>query len=201
MEPAKWIDLVVALSFGTSFVLLFRLFLQKRTLLDLYFSLAALLISIPYFFDLFQIEVPFNLFEWGRLLAITVYISGLLVLIRDSKPIFARFPQYLTALPFVSFLFFPLIIDSMVIKDLINAVYQGGALVVTVLVFTVNLAKKRGRRYYIVGLSLVIAAYLSYWLYLSRTGTDNFNWISEILLSSGILITVIRFIKAKDFNA
>jgi drug/metabolite transporter superfamily protein YnfA len=199
MDPAKWTDLVVTLSFGASFILLIRLFFQKKILLYLYFGLAALCISIPYLLDLLQIKLAIHLFEWGRLASITIYISGLLVLIRDSKPVFARFPQYLTALPFVSFLFFPFIIDSMVIKDLINAIYQGGALVVTVLVFTVKLAHQKGRRYYIMGLGLIVAAYLSYWLYLSRSGTDAFNWISEILFSAGILIIVFKMMISNDF--
>lgn len=200
MDTAKWIDLVVSLSFGTVFVLLFQLFLKKRTLLELYFSIAALIISVPYLIDLFQIETPYNLFQWGKLISITIYISGLLALIRNSKPVFARFPQYLTALPFVSFLFFPLIIDSIVIKDLLNAIYQGGALAVTVLVFTLNQAKKRKRRYYIIGISSVGAAYLSYWLLFSRINTPELIWVSEILLSVGILFTTFRFIKGEEYT-
>ncbi|WP_428236890.1 hypothetical protein [Gracilimonas sp.] len=199
MEPAKWIDLVVSFSFGTVSFLLLKRFIQRRTMLDLYFSLAALFISIPYLLDLFQVEAPINLFQWGKLVAITFYISGLLVLIRESKPIFARFPMYLTALPFVSFLFFPLIIDFTVIKDLINAIYQGGALTVTVLVFTINQARKRRRRYYIIGLSCIGIAYLGYWLVFNRTAPE-LIWITEILLSVGILFMTYRFIKSEDFN-
>ncbi len=200
MEPAKWIDLVVSLSFGTVCFLLLKRFIQRRTMLDLYFSLAALFISIPYVLDLFRMEPSINLFQWGKLVAVTFYISGLLVLIRESKPIFARFPLYLTALPFVSFLFFPLIIDSIVIKDLINAIYQGGALAVTVLVFTINQARKRRRRYYIIGLSSIGFSYLAYWLVFNRT-TPELIWISEILLSVGILFITYRFIKSEDFNS
>lgn len=198
MDPAKWIDLVVSLSFGTTFFLLLRYYIRKRSLMVLYFSIAALIISIPYFTDLFMIELPINLFEWGKLISITVYISGLLVLIRESKPIFARFPQYLTALPFVSFLFFPIIVDSIVIKDLLNAIYQGGAIIVTMLVFTLNQAKKNNRRYYVLGLSLLGLAYLTFWLYFNRNTMAYYGWISEILLSAGILITVFRFVKGDD---
>lgn len=199
MEPQRWVDLVVSFSFGTASILLFKIFLKRRSLLELYFSLAAFIISIPYLLHLFQIDPVLNLFQWGKLVSITIYISGLLVLIRESKPVFARFPLYLTALPFVSFLFFPLIIDSIVIKDLINAIYQGGALVVTVLVFTLNQARKKGRRYYIIGISFIAAAYLSYWLYLNRVATDHI-WISEILLSVGILVTLFRFNKSQQLN-
>lgn len=197
MEPQKWVDLVVSFSFGTSFILLFRLFLKKRSLLELYFSLAAFVISIPYLLDLFQIQPIVNLFQWGKLISITIYISGLLVLIRESKPVFARFPLYLTALPFVSFLFFPLIIDSIVIKDLINAIYQGGALVVTVLVFTLNQVREKGRRYYIIGISFIAASYLFYWLYLNRVNDPDLIWITEMLLSAGIIVTLFRFTRTE----
>ncbi|MEQ8525544.1 hypothetical protein [Gracilimonas sp.] len=199
MEPAKWIDLVVSSSFGVVCVLLLKRFIQRRTLLELYFSLSALFISIPYLLDLFQVDVVINLFQWGKLISVTIYISGLLVLIRESKPIFARFPVYLTALPFVSFFFFPLIIDSIVIKDLINAIYQGGALAVTVLVFTLNQARKRRRRYYIIGLSSIGISYLGYWLIFNRTAPE-LIWISEILLTVGILFMTYRFIKSEEFN-
>ncbi|HBQ59506.1 MAG TPA: hypothetical protein DD671_07730, partial [Balneolaceae bacterium] len=138
MDTVKWIDLVVSLSFGTVFFLMLKLFIKRPSLLVAYFGISALAISTPYFLDLFGVESYIDLFQWGKLISITFYISGLLVLIRESKPIFARFPVYLTGLPFVSFLFFPLIIDSIVIKELINAIYQGGALVVTVLIFTLN---------------------------------------------------------------
>ena len=199
MEPAKWIDLVVSTSFGAVCFLLLKRFIHFKGLLELYFSLAALFISIPYLLDLFQFQASIDLFQWGKLISVTFYISGLLVLIRESKPVFARFPVYLTALPFVSFLFFPLIIDSIVIKDLINAIYQGGALVVTVLVFTINQAKKRRRRYYIIGLSSIGISYLGYWLVFNRTATE-LIWISEILLSVGILFMTYRFIKSEEFN-
>jgi uncharacterized membrane protein len=156
-------------------------------------------IIIPYLLDLFQFQTVVDIFQWGKLIAVTFYISGLLVLIRESKPVFARFPIYLTALPFVSFLFFPLIIDSIVIKDLINAIYQGGALIVTVLVFTLRQAKERNRRYYIIGISCISAAYLSYWLLFNRSISMDLVWVSEILLCVGILFTAFRFILSEEY--
>lgn len=198
MEPTQWIDLVVSLSFGAVFIMFLQLFVQRRSLLDLYFCLSAFTITIPYIIDLFNIIVSIDLFEWGKLVSITIYISGLLVLIRRSKPVFARFPIYLTLLPFVSFLFFPLIVNSIIIKDLINAIYQGGALVVTVLVFTVNQVKQQNRRYYIIGLSLISASYIIYWLYLNRLNITHLYWLPEILLSVGIIIAAIRFVNGEQ---
>ncbi|MDR9416697.1 MAG: hypothetical protein RI564_10460 [Gracilimonas sp.] len=198
MNTAKWIDLVVSLSFGTVFFLLLKLFIRQRSLIIIYFGLAALAIATPYAIDLVQVEMPIDVFEWGKLISITFYISGLLVLIRESKPVFARFPAYLTTLPFISFLFFPLIIDSFVIKDLINAIYQGGALVVTVLVFTLNQIRKTKRRYYIIGISSIGAAYMSYWFVFKQMNNPDLIWIAEILLSVGILFTAFRFVRAEQ---
>jgi uncharacterized membrane protein len=189
----NWLNLVLAISFGITFFLLFRLYLKKRNLLELYFSLSAAAVAFPYTYGLF-FDIHPSLLEWGRLVAITFYISGLLVLIRESKPPFARFPIYLTALPFVSFLFFPLIIDSLAIKNLINGIYQGGALIVTLLIFTVNNVKTKGRRYYLLGLGLVTIAYLGFWgsTFLDYEG---YAWSIKIILSTGILITVFKFIQ------
>lgn len=200
MSSAKWIDLVVTLSLGTSSLALIRSYLRQHFLYNLYFSLAALVLMVPYIFDLLDLSFANSLFEWGKLIAVTFYISGLLALIRDSKPVFARFPFYLTMLPFVSFLFFPLIIDSIVIKNLINLIYQGGALAVTVLIFSLNQAKKRRRRYFIIGISSVIASYLSYWLIFTRTPNTHYDWIAEILLSIGILLVTFRFIRNDEMN-
>lgn len=193
MLTQDWVNLVVMVSFGITFFLLFRLYLKKRTLLELYFSLAAVSVAFPYAYMLFLDTLP-GLIEWGRLVAVTFYISGLLVLIRESKPPFARFPVYLTALPFIGFLFFPLMIDSLAIKNLINGIYQGGALLVTLLIFTVNNTKTKRRRYYLLGLGLITFAFIGYWtsIYLDY---EAYIWAIKIMLSTGILITFFRFIQ------
>ncbi|MEX0720828.1 MAG: hypothetical protein WD059_09185 [Balneolaceae bacterium] len=196
MDPSKWIDLVLTISTGICFIVLVRQYLKTRSLLELYFALAAIILGFPYLLDLLNYNAQFSLFEWFKLISITTYISGLLVLIRESKPVFARFPLYLTALPFISILFFPFITDSIVIKDMLNAIYQGGALIVTALVFTVNFARHNRRRYFLLGIGFVIAAYISYWFYLNRINSEHI-WISEMLFSTGLLITTLRYTSQK----
>ncbi|MDR9419053.1 hypothetical protein [Gracilimonas sp.] len=200
MGAVNWIELIVLLTFSGVFILLIKRLWASRSLIYLYFGLASLAIAIPYFTLSFSLSTTFNILEWGKLISITIYISGLLALVREYKPIFARFPAYLTALPFISILFFPLIIDTIVIRNLINAIYQGGAIVVTILVFTLNNARKTGRRYYTIGLSMILLAYAGYWFYFKTSNTDNLIWISEIVLSMGILITLYRFIRSTDQN-
>ncbi|MEX0608329.1 MAG: hypothetical protein WD016_12550 [Balneolaceae bacterium] len=195
MDTAKWIDLVLSISTGICFFLLIRQYIKYRSLLELYFALAAFILGLPYLFDLFNfnLNTQANYFEWYKLISITIYISGLLVLIRESKPVFARFPLYLTALPFISFLFFPFITDSIVINNLINAIYQGGALIVTALIFTINHARNSGRRYYLIGIGFVLISYLSYWFYFNKVNYE-YIWIAELLFAAGIVITTLKFI-------
>lgn len=197
MEPVQWIDLVVAVTLLITSYSLMRQYLKRRSLVDLYFGCSAFILLVAYSIHLLELEPRQFFMNWGKLISVTFYISGLLVLIRESKPSFARFPLYLTALPFISFIFFPLIIESLVIKDLINGIYQGGALIVTILVFTVNKASESGRRYYISGLSLVSLAFILYWFLFNRVMTENI-WISELLLSAGILLVLYRFIQTNN---
>lgn len=200
MESVNWIGLIVFFTFGIAFILLIKRFIINKSVTHLYFSLAALTVSASYLGTIFFNTNNYNIIEWGKLISITTYISGLLAFVRESKPIFARFPIYLTALPLISILFFPLIIETIVIRDVINAIYQGGALVVTIMVFTLNNAKESGRRYYIIGLSLISAAYLGYWIYFNRSDIENYSWIPQIVLSAGILITIFRFVRSKQHN-
>lgn len=194
MESVNWIDLVLIFSTGFSTLLFLRRYLNSKSLLPLYFSLASFSIFISYGIDFIDLKAKEEIFEWGKLIAIITYISGLLILIRQSKPAFARFPYYLTALPFISILFFPLMLDSFIIKDLLNAIYQGGALLVTGLIFTIIFAKAEGRRYYFIGVGSAVAAYTTYWFYFNRQASE-FIWISEMLLAVSIVIISIKFIQ------
>lgn len=199
MEPVQWVDLVVVITLLITLYTLLKQYIRRRSLVDLYFGISALILCVAYSFHLLELQTSQFIMNWGKLVSVTFYISGLLVLIRESKPLFARFPLYLTALPFVSFIFFPMIIDSIIIKDLVNGIYQGGALIVTILVFTVNKANAAGRRYYILGLSLVSLAFILYWFVFNRDMVENI-WISELLLSTGILLVLYRFTQSVSFQ-
>lgn len=197
MNPSLWIDLILMASTGFCTILFIQRFIADQSLLDLYFALAAAVLFIPYILDIFAVESGFDVFAWAKLIAVITYISGLLVLIRESKPVFARFPQYLTALPFLSILFFPVMIDSFIIKDLLNVIYQGGALIVTGLIFTLNYLNSKGRRYYLIGIGSAIMAYIMYWVYFNRVETD-LIWISEMLLAVAIVVTSYKFIRTQN---
>ena len=53
---------------------------------------------------------------WGNFISISLILSALFVIIRDSKPVFARFPMYLTLLPLSGILFLQLFQQAMLLK-------------------------------------------------------------------------------------
>ena len=76
--------------------------------------------------------------SWGNFICINLVLSALFVIIRDSKPMFARFPVYLTLLPLSGIIFFAVIPTSYAIKDILELIMQAGAILVAMLIFGVN---------------------------------------------------------------
>ena len=74
----------------------------------------------------------------GKFLSISLVLSALFVIIRDSKPVFARFPVSLTLLPLIGIIFFAIIPTSYAIKDILELIMQAGAILVALLLFGVN---------------------------------------------------------------
>lgn len=193
MQPDTWINITLLLATSVCTLLFLKKYMQTKALVHLYFGLGSAILFLPYALLTFGIDFGIDLFDWSRLAAIILYISGLLVLIRESKPVFVRFPLYMTALPFLSFAFFPLMLDAQIIRDLLNAIYQGGALLVTSLILLLNFATAKGRTLYIAGIILAFAAYLSYWFYFNRFDVQN-AWISEMIFAAALVITTFKFL-------
>ena len=78
---------------------------------------------------------------WGNFISISLILSALFVIIRDSKPMFARFPIYLTLLPLSGIIFFAIIPTNYAIKDLLELIMQAGAIVVALLISDIGVSK------------------------------------------------------------
>lgn len=201
MENLNWIY-ILYLSIGIPASLnLFLIARKDKSLSVLAFgvSLLAFLIGVGLDYG-FGENLSFAR-EWGDLIAITTALCGLFIEIRESKPIFARFPIYLTVLPFLSILFYPLIIDSVVIKNLLQLIYQGGAIVVAILVVSINQFLHKQRGYLLTACIIFLISYVCFWFlgdFESFPGRD----IAKIVFSLGIIVALIGFKKASEsFNS
>ena len=97
---------------------------------------------------------------WGNFVSISLVLSALFVIIRDSKPVFARFPIYLTLLPMSGIIFFAIIPTSYVIKDILEFIMQAGAVLVSLLLFCVNTILFEWKWTFIMSIFAFICAYI-----------------------------------------
>ncbi|MFN1833881.1 hypothetical protein AB2B38_001360 [Balneola sp. MJW-20] len=192
MNAQQWIDLYIILITLISNYLLIRTYLYSRVNVYLILIAGLNVYSLYYLFDITGLIETELLGTWTDFLAIVLCICALLVMIRNSKPIFARFPIYLTGLPLLSILFFPLVMRSLVINDLISAIFQGGAIASACILFSLDHFKNQYRAYFIGGMGMLIISYILYWFKLNTWITGGF-WVPEIISSTAFMILSLAF--------
>lgn len=187
MENLNWTYILFLVVGTPSATTLFYIAKKDRSLSTLFFGLSLLSFLVGVTIDLFAKNGFILAREWGDLIGITFTLSALFIKIRNSKPVFARFPLYLTLLPFLVLIFYPLVINSVVVKDLLQTTYQGGAIIVGLLVLSINHYLYRGRGLLLFASILFFIAFILFWFF-----TDSLNQLAEvlskILFSSGIIV-------------
>ncbi len=131
-----------------------------------------------------------------NLTALVCILSALFSLIRESKPIFARFPPILSYLPFVTLLFIPLVLENTVIYNLLLGTFQGGSIFVATMIFILNKMNKKESRWQISGCVLLIISFVVYW-FSSLTLVQELI-ITEVLLLIGIIFVIIGTKKSQN---
>ena len=149
-----------------------------------YFTLLNLNPSIANF-DLLFIEINFHL---GSLV-----LSALFVIIRDSKPMFARFPVYLTLLPLSGIIFFAVISTSYAIKDILELIMQAGAILVALLIFGVNTYLFKWKWTFLGSILAFLCAYII--PFINFNGPSNGLLLGSILLSLGMILLTFSLVK------
>lgn len=185
MDLSSWLSLLNVL------VLLFSLFqlvtiiiVKKSSFLILLSSalLTYLISNVIYLID-DALVIAIRFLNTASLICI---LSALFNLIRESKPIFARFPSILGYLPFVILLFIPLVLDQSVIYNLILGTFQGGALIVSILIFSINQKNQRSYLLLIIGTIVCLIAFIFFWMVpLTKI---QITVITELLLITGVLL-------------
>ena len=132
--------------------------------------------------------------EWGHLICLAFILSSLAVFIRESKPVFARFPLVYTALPLFIVISYFFVLDSMILRRWLFYIYQGGALLVALLMYGVYAYRSNKYFYILGGIVLIFICYLLYWNVPALQ--TSVPWVWKLLLSAGILTTVFGYQKA-----
>ena len=130
---------------------------------------------------------------WGNFISISLVLSALFVLIRESKPMFARFPIYLTLLPLTGIIFFAVIPTSYAIKDILELIMQAGALLVALLIFGVNTYLFRWKWTFLGSILAFLSAYIIPFIHFNNP--MNGLLLGNILLSLGMILLTFSLVK------
>lgn len=126
--------------------------------------------------------------EWGHVIILAFVLSSLTIFIRHSKPVFAQFPRIYAILPFFIVLSYFLVSDTYAIKDWLLIIYQAGAMLVALLMYSVYTYRNADFKFILSGIIIFFITFVLFW-YIPVIN-ESFAWIWKSLLAAGI-ITII----------
>lgn len=144
---------------------------------------------LPFGFTLYSEVVV----EWGHIIALAFVLSALAVFIRQSKPVFAQFPLIYAGLPLFIVLSYVLVLNTYALKDWLLSIYQGGAILVALLMYSVYTYREQKYMYILGGTILFLLTFLLYW-YIPGVQENN-DWLWKSFLGLSLIITL----KGYDF--
>lgn len=127
--------------------------------------------------------------EWGHVLCLAVVLSALAVFVRESKPDFARYPLLYTGLPLFIVISHFLISDTYALKTWLLSMYQGGAVAVALLMYSVYTWRSDIYRRVLGATVLFTLTWITFWFL--PLPEPLLAWIWQILLGASILTFVI----------
>ena len=126
-----------------------------------------------------------DVIKWLKLITLSSLLSSLFGLIHDSKPIFARFPAFLIYLPFITLFFYPLITDKNILTDLLFGTFQGGCIVVALMIYGIHQIKLGTHIWMLLGAITFMVAFISNWFLPLESETSLI--LSKVLVIAGII--------------
>jgi hypothetical protein len=129
--------------------------------------------------------------EWGHIICLAFILSSLAVFIRESKPVFAQFPLLYTALPLLIVISYVLVHDTYALKTWLIAIYQGGAITVSLLMYSVYTYRRNEYLMILSGVVVFLIAYLFFW-YIPEL-QESLAWIWKLLVGAAMIITVFGY--------
>ncbi|MDX1619110.1 MAG: hypothetical protein R3224_10020 [Balneolaceae bacterium] len=169
---------------------------QFKSLKYLGYSIGALFFTLIYLSSFLEAVLnAFNmtiyagqLSEWFEIIAVSFILSGLALLIRESKPVFAQFPLIYTAVPLLVVVSYWLVKDTLAIKEWLMSIYQGGALLVAILMYGVHSYRIPQFIYTFAASLFFLITFVVYWFVPGVQGS--YPWIWQLLLGISVLMVV-----------
>lgn len=133
--------------------------------------------------------------EWGHVACLAFILSSLAVFIRESKPVFAQFPLLYTTLPLLIIVSYILVKDTYALKTWLIAIYQGGGILVALLMYSVYTYHRKEYSVILLGIILFILTYISFWYV--PVVQESYSWIWKVLLALSMITTIIGYERAE----
>ena len=111
-----------------------------------------------------QTGMHHEFFDISRAVGLSALLSGATWLIYRLKPAFVRFPVYFCYLPFILIALFPLLHDTGILIEIVYLIYQIGAILILLLLYSTRLDGNSGNIYILSGVIISAVSILMYWM-------------------------------------
>lgn len=157
-------------------------YIHLRIFLSLSLINIILNFSTSFGLDLYETEI----LEWTKIISVSFALVVTAILIREMKPTYARYPVLFSYVPLLIIAVYPFISDAAILKNVLNQMLQGGAIIVAVLLYF-SMYKILSRHYlYILGILLFACSFGFYWY--SGDYSSMYTWAWQLPLSIGIIV-------------
>jgi hypothetical protein len=159
----------------------------------LLFFLASLSLNYQIILDAGTYQYAAQLFmEWSRISAVAVGMSGLIFLIREAKPAITRFPVLFCWTPLLLIPFYAMVVNTIFLKEILIGIYEGGSILVALLMYGLFLARDRKYLIAVSGLLILLAGYILMWVLRLADPSiqaEDFSWTYQLVLAWGSGLT------------
>lgn len=131
--------------------------------------------------------------DWSRVISISFIMSSLAVLLWMSKPVFARFPFIFCSLPLLFILVFPFIVESSALRELILALFQGGAIAIGIMLYALKATRNPDSYYVMGGAFIFLITFLLHWVPIQIITMP--VWAIQLFIATAILLITYGFAK------
>lgn len=133
--------------------------------------------------------------EWGHVTCLAFLLSSLAVFIRESKPVFAQFPLLYTALPLLIIVSYLLVKDTYALKNWLLTIYQGGAIAVSLLMYSVYTYRRSEYLMILLGVILFLFTHILFWFVPAADAVE--GWLWKILAAIALWLTITGYQKTE----
>ncbi len=173
----------------------YRIYSLGRKIFHFCLGTAAAFLAIigvsSFLAEFFPVLDPYFIGEWSSVFSSAFLLSAAGALIRDFKPVFSRFPKSFAFLPLILIAIYPLIIDTVMVKQWALAIFQGSALTISLLIYGFRTYQNSEYGYMLVGVVFFAVTFTLYWLPESVFTMPAYVWM--LLVSCGILIITVGY--------